>query len=622
MKPINKLCGIFGALCVLLGFSACTEEADYTPAELLANAQVYFPTTMPEQVDLKNDATSFVVELHRVKTDEAATVSLSAVDESKLFTIPTSASFAAGENVANITISYDPAVLGFDSYKAITLAIADETYTTPYGTGSYSFKAGIPSPWTSLGMATFTDTFIFGGSYQVELQQNELDPSSYRLVDPYSEALEKEAIPTKGEQSPYLVFKVLKVGDKLNDIDITIDGLVHFTSACTGFYNTSSDYNTNVDIHHPSDFAKFQTEDIWKFSCVKLRKESDNTPAIVQLAPFYYMEGIGGWDNTQKNGMITIVFPGVVIKDYSAKVVYNGRFTNVGGDNFAVANITLGKDVETAKVAMVEGDDINAAVSGILNGSLETIDVTASGTVNILSNNNGLSSIVVVTYADGEEQEAGFASFEFSAGTNRWNSLGMATYTDDIVGPAYEEDPIAYNVEIQENATESGIYRLVNPYGEAFPYNKAGDWDASKNYYLVINAQDPEGVYIDMQNTGLNWGNGNFYVYSMAANYLAGGKSLEEIKALGVCGSLVDGVITFPAKALLFGFIEEGDDLYYANNNGAFKVILPGTKNTPQAKNRMTVGKTRVSSKTLQKGKAVSEKQLRYGLATSAQLLK
>lgn len=621
MKPINKLCGIFGALCVLLGFSACTEEADYTPAELLANAQVYFPTTMAEQVDLKNDATSFVVELHRVKTDEAATVSLSAIDESKLFTIPTSASFAAGENVASITISYDPAVLGFDSYKAITLAIADEIYTTPYGTGSYSFKAGIPSPWTSLGLATFSDTFIFGGSYQVELQQNELDPSSYRLVDPYTEALKTEEIPTEDAQSPYLVFKVLKKGDKLKDVDITIDGLVHFTSACTGFFNTANDYNKNIDIHHPSDFTKFQTEDTWTHSYVKLRK-SDDTPAIVQLAPYYYMEGLGGYDYTTKDGMITIVFPGVVIKDYSAEVAYKGRFTNADGDNFAVADITLGTDVETAKVAMIEGDDVDAAVSSILNGSLEAIDVTASGTINIPSNNNGLCSIVVVTYADGKKQEAGFTSFEFSSGTNRWNSLGMATYTDDIVAPAYQADPVTYKVEVQESATEPGIYRLVNPYGEAFPYNEAGDWDASKNYYLVINAQDPKGVYIDMQNTGLNWGDGNFYVYSMAANFLAKGKTLEEIKAAGVCGSLTEGVITFPAKALLFGFIEESGDLYYANNNKAFEVVLPGTKNTPQAKKMMTADKTRVSSKTLQKGKAVSEKQLRYGLATSAQLLK
>lgn len=619
MKSINKLFGIFGVLCVLLGISACSEEAKYTPAEMLTNAQIYFPTTMSSQVDLKNDGTSFDIEVSRVKSDDAISVALSAVDESGMFTIPASVSFAAGEEVAKITIGYDPAELGFDAYKPITLTINDETLTTPYGTSSYTFKAGIPSPWISLGKATFMDGFLFANAYQVELQQNELEPSMYRLVDPYSQGIKAEGVPSEGGQTDFLTFQLLKKGDKLGDVEITNDGLVYFLSASTGYFYTNDGINKDVYIYHPSAFTKFQAESDWMYSSVKMTKE-DGSPAVVQLAPYYYIDGVGGWNYTQKDDVIKIIFPGVVIKDYSAEVTYQGRFTNVEGDNFAVTEIELGEDVESAKVAMVSGDDINAAVAGIVDGSIESMEITAGGTVNIPSSYNGLCSVVVVTYAEGEAQEAGSASFEFSAGTDTWTSLGMAQYTEAIVGPAYKADPVTYEVEVQENTASPGLYRLVNPYGAAYPYNEEGDWDASRNYYLVINAQDPEGVYIDMQNTGLNWGDGNFYIYSLAANFLAGGNSLEDVKAGGYCGTLVNGVITFPAKTLLFGFMEAADDLYYADVNGAFKLVLPGATETSTmrviAKSSVLKENT-ITRKVLENKKKISERFLKYGMVNT-----
>ena len=154
--------------------------------------------------------------------------------------------------------------------------------------------------------------------------------------------------------------------------------------------------------------------------------------------------------------------------------------------------------------------------------------------------------------------------------------IGMGKYTEDIVGPLYDGEVLTYEVEILESNKTPGLYRLVNPYGEAYPYNEEGDWDASKKYYLEINATDAEGVYFELQNTGLNWGDGNVYVYSYAAYYLDYGYTLDDVKAEGLAGTLVDGVITFPAESILVGFLEESDDLYYANTNGAFKVVLPG----------------------------------------------
>lgn len=160
-----------------------------------------------------------------------------------------------------------------------------------------------------------------------------------------------------------------------------------------------------------------------------------------------------------------------------------------------------------------------------------------------------------------------------------WISLGYALYTEDIMASMFAIENLTYKVEVQQHIDDAGRYRLVNPYGEVYPYNVPGDWDASKDYYIEINAQDPQGVYIEQQALGLDWGYGMAYIYSMAADYLAAGNPLEAIKAAGYCGTLQNGVITFPAKTLLTT-MESESSWYYANIHGAFKVVLPSAQNS------------------------------------------
>ncbi len=619
---MNKIKNILSAMLLLalpLAFTACGDDEEYSPADKPVNAQVYFPTSNGETGDLSKDKTSFDVTLMRAKTDEAITVPITATGDGSFFTIPTSVSFAQGVDKAVLSISYNPESLEYDAYSEIKLTIGDESATTPYGMAQYVFKAGIPAPWTSLGKATFSDAFLFANKYSVELQRNDLNPSLYRLVDPYSEGLTKEGFTSNGDQSPYVEFTLLKPGDKIGDVTITMEDLVYFPYYCTGFFNTSNDYNTNVDAHHPSDFSSLNSEAAWTFNRV-LQYQADGTPAGVQLAPYYYMNGHGGWNNTQADGIITIIFPGASLKDYTINVEYKGRFTNVGGDNYAVADIQLGADVENAKVVMVEGNDIQAAINGILDGSLEGIEISQSGSVNIPSTANGLCSIVAVGYGEGESQEVAYTSFEFSAGTDRWMSLGTALYTEDLMTTLYKVDNPTYEVEIQENSENPGVYRLVNPYGEAYPYNEPGDWDDSQNHYLVINAQDPEGVFIDQQKMGLNWGDGALIISSLAANYLGQGATLEEVKAKGVCGSLTDGVITFPVKSLLCT-LESETSFYYGNINGAFKVVLPDAAATVQTqattKSVKALGVQSTDKKAFSPSNKVSSRELKFGIVTS-----
>ena len=157
----------------------------------------------------------------------------------------------------------------------------------------------------------------------------------------------------------------------------------------------------------------------------------------------------------------------------------------------------------------------------------------------------------------------------------RWNNLGVGLYVDDILTTFFGVGNIPEEVEILEKASKPGLYRVVYPYGEAYPYNEPGDWDDTKTYYLEIDATDPTAVWFDQQEQGLDWGYGNLTVWSLAGYYMANGKSLSEVKEDGCCGTLEDGIITFPAESLLIKLPNYSANFYTANVNGAFAVVLP-----------------------------------------------
>lgn len=91
---------------------------------------------------------------------------------------------------------------------------------------------------------------------------------------------------------------------------------------------------------------------------------------------------------------------------------------------------------------------------------------------------------------------------------------------------------------------------------------------------MVINMEDPEGVYFERHYSGMNWGYGEFIFLSMAGYYLEKGNPLEAIKAAGYCGTFVDNVVTFPAGTLLVGMTDYNGGGLYAGGTGAFKLDL------------------------------------------------
>ena len=144
--------------------------------------------------------------------------------------------------------------------------------------------------------------------------------------------------------------------------------------------------------------------------------------------------------------------------------------------------------------------------------------------------------------------------------------LGTGYWVDDIVGPLFSLNVTTYPVEVYENLKTPGYIYLKDLYTNAFKQTLIDEfgiaegsiptWDES---YFAIDITDPAAVAIPGQYTGLDLGYGDMAIWSLST------------------GTLENGIISFPTKGLA---IQDNDGAYYANNNGATMLYMPGTPMT------------------------------------------
>lgn len=162
-----------------------------------------------------------------------------------------------------------------------------------------------------------------------------------------------------------------------------------------------------------------------------------------------------------------------------------------------------------------------------------------------------------------------------------WTSLGMATYTDDFVTAFYTKPNYSYPVEIQECDTLPGFYRLVDPYGAAYPGNTSASMYDSEIEYMYIHAENPSQVYIEhyfLSGMVHSASYGEMRMSSIAGYRIAGGTSVAASEWGRLDTNL--GTITFPSQKLLVSMPNYHSGSWaVANKNGAFCVQLPGYPN-------------------------------------------
>ena len=275
--------------------------------------------------------------------------------------------------------------------------------------------------------------------------------------------------------------------------------------------------------------------------------------------------------------------------DYSVSISGFESGTNPEtGNGFANATINVGSDVEEVKVVLAES--VEAALELIEKDDASVVTILRTTELSFVLPGEGSYTICAVSF-DSEGNDWGLASKTFEYGP--WHIVGTATWTDVFFGPWFGAEALSWDVPVEENDDIAGLYRLVNVYGEAFPYNEAGDWDTSKDYKLVLHAEDPALVYIDPFDTGCNWGYGDFLLTSQFGLYLNSGYSKEEILANNVpYGTLTGNVVTFPAEGMLKAMANYNNGTWYVGNSAEWSITLNLSAPASVANAKVNVAKT------------------------------
>ena len=101
---------------VMLGITACSSDNNWQPGSV-SGQQVFFSNNLGSSYEISPTENSFSVQVSRYDKSGALNVPLTVtMNEGSIFNVPTSVSFADGQDVANLVISYNPADIVYGKY--------------------------------------------------------------------------------------------------------------------------------------------------------------------------------------------------------------------------------------------------------------------------------------------------------------------------------------------------------------------------------------------------------------------------------------------------------------------------------------------------------------------------
>lgn len=416
---------------VAFAISSCTSDYDYTGAPKVAN-EVYFSNAQQSKIELSKSNSSFVITLHRVKTEGEQTVLLKyTADEGSIFSVPNHVTFADGKAEAPITITYNPENLQYGTYNGGTISVASEDCDTTYGIGSFTFKAGA-TEWMDItsnkSMGAFRDDAISSllgidpPTFDVKIQKSVVEEGKYRILNPYKawadEYAEKNEATYDGADHYWIINATdpdyVYVEPCETGVDLGI-GAVTATSFVANYLSQGVTLD-KIKAAKPELFGK-------------LEKGVITMPAkslLLIMGDKMYYGGI--------NGLFSVALPGNVIANYSVEAAYKGRFTDANDNDFAQVTMTLSNDVAKVKYALVPASsDLNATVSGIVDGSVAFQEVSASGDVQVPFDETGKYVLVMVMY-NANDEAVGSDVLNLSLKSSKdaaevWNDVAAGTVT-------------------------------------------------------------------------------------------------------------------------------------------------------------------------------------------------
>ena len=448
MKKILKFSYMVLLSLMAFAISSCTSDYDYTGAPKVAN-EVYFSNTQESTIQLSKSNSSFDITLHRVSKDGELTVPLTyTAGEGSIFTVPSSVTFADGETEAPIKVTYNPDDVKYGTYTGGTITVNGEGIDTTYGIGSFTFTAGA-TEWadinTNKSMGSYredvlTTFFNVGNSVdEVKIQQSVVEPGKYRIVNPYESWKNEEGVTYDADNDHYWVInatdpdyayvETCRTGLAVGEYgEITVTSFV-------AYYLAAGKTLDEIKSAHPEYFGTL------KDGVITMPQNS----LLISMANY----NNGGLYKSNKNGLFAVALPGSVIANYSAEATYKGRFTDGKDNDFAEFNIEKSDDVAKVKYALVPASsDLNATASGIMDGSVESEELTQSGDVQVAFDATGKYTLVMVLY-NAANEAVGVETLDVSLKSSKdaaevWNDVAAGTMTigvKSLGSMLFQQDP-------------------------------------------------------------------------------------------------------------------------------------------------------------------------------------
>lgn len=363
MKYITKFL-LMGIVAVAGLLSACTSSDDFEPGPKDSGAQVYFPNTIPSEFNVGDDESSVTIPVRRVVTDAALTVNiLASIEQGQegILNIPSSVSFEAGSDLANLVITFNrSALVDGTEYKA-SLLLNDEQNLTQYGNNMIDITI-IPWPWEELGTGKYRDGWLCG---LFEGNLVELDVTIHKH---------------KSQEGVYMVEEMFGwtfMTEFFGATQSQLSGQFSYTPT-----NITIDCSDPANVKIAKQYTGI-TEGIHNYGDFLIESAAPGT--FVNGVITFPEDGINAYMTgyssdplpTNPDGTFRIMLPGAEITDYTLTAAYGGMLVNSDNTSAsAVIDFTYGADVTGIHYVIAEGDvEASAATlaAQIANGTAENI---------------------------------------------------------------------------------------------------------------------------------------------------------------------------------------------------------------------------------------------------------
>lgn len=439
--------------------------------------------------------------------------------------------------------------------------------------------------WKLLGTGRYTDDILTNSglsseTWEVEIYESTTTPGFYKVENPYGngncpyfeEPFESCDFLMHAENPDAVWMEYVR----LDNIDFglkTDDG-----SICFGYTSDVAGYYISEGYVTPEQAVEMNmTSGKMAYDCITFAAKSlvldfpDNAGESLSLS-------------ANLSGFFCVALPGA--PDFSFSIRTNEACTE-GSVDIAY---TAGADVAEVKYGLYKGMLSFESVDEELFEKVRDEGAVAKDETITVAPESGINTVAIVAlnsdgvivgnktfYCIGQHEEP-----------DEWTSIGMAEYSEDVLASIYPTDVsnTVYNVEIQESNTTPGRYRLIDLYGPAYPFYSNFEKDNNileghnHHHYTVVDASNPDMVYIEASPLGTDFGYGPVMMFSEGWLYMQLGADLTKPAVLEGFGTLRDGKITFLGGAIFLYMEDYG--MPRGNINHKFYIKLPASSSVSE----------------------------------------